>query len=177
MLNQYTWWDFAKVVGVAVVVYYIYVFWKYYREDIREWIANRGTKPAKSDSGAVEEEDSSGLYSVKNYENRPYETLQMNPATAPDEVFPSTSSLNETELTGIAIYQDAEFTLPLQGTVQRSTERSLSELLNTAQRIMLTETGKLSSKDPSDTEADKLATVINQQKESKGLLTGIPFTR
>lgn len=74
MFSQYSWWDFAKFVLALAIPYYAYVLIKYYREDIREWISNRGQKdPASAVQQADEEEEEepSSRFSVNDYSAEP----------------------------------------------------------------------------------------------------------
>ncbi|MBD2703374.1 hypothetical protein IC229_22210 [Spirosoma sp. BT702] len=166
MFSQYSWWDFAKVVGVTLVVYYIYVLWTYYREDIREWISNRGSQPPQP-APIEEEEDSSALYSVKSYAGVPSEQT---PQPIPDDN-------NHTDLTGLIANQEQAFTIPLTGEVQRPAEQSLTQLLSAGQRIQTNQQGVLVANDPTDKDAERLATVINQQQEHRQAFKDISFTR
>lgn len=69
MLSQYSWWDFVKVVGTGVVLYYAYVAWAYYWEDIREWFSNRGQPaPATTEPLVADDDPQPGsIFMVKDY--------------------------------------------------------------------------------------------------------------
>lgn len=168
MLSQYTWWDFAKVVGITLIAYYIYVLWTYYREDIREWISNRGSKPAPQNP--VEEEYSSALYSVKEYADTSSKQL-------PSSTVLESPAPMATDLAGLLVDQEQEFSIPLTGEIQRPAEQSLSQLLSTAKRIQSGEQRVVVASDPADKEAERLATVINNQQEHRQAFKDISFTR
>ncbi len=77
MFSQYSWWDFAKFVMVLAIPYYAYVIIKYYREDIREWISNRGQKDPASvaqQADEEEEEEPSSRFRVNDYSDEPHQT-------------------------------------------------------------------------------------------------------
>jgi hypothetical protein len=167
MLSQYTWWDFAKVVGIALFSYYAYVIWTYYREDIREWINNRGSKPLQ-ENPSDEEEDSSGLYAVRQYAS---------PSVEETSLAPVVDNPSHTDLMGLAVDQDQEFTIPLPGEIQRPAEQSLSQLLSVSQRLQCNEQGVMVANDPADQEAERLASVINKQQEHRQAFKDISFTR
>lgn len=68
MFSQYSWWDFAKFCLALAIPYYAYVIWTYYRHDIREWIANRGTKETTTlPAEEADAENDDAMYSVSNY--------------------------------------------------------------------------------------------------------------
>lgn len=190
MFSQYSWWDFIKVALLVLAVYYAYVLWVYYRQDIREWIRNRGEKPdAKPVSAeSEEEEDNSSLYGVRHY--------------APESVPPQTTDLNEHEvdsvnqnladserngthepdLNGIALNQEqaigeeTDFSIPILAEIEQPTEESLEKLMDAAQRVQVDDQGQLTPNDPLDQSATTLAEVINQQRNSAAL-ADIKFNR
>ncbi|RCR67067.1 MULTISPECIES: hypothetical protein [Larkinella] len=75
MFSQYTWGDFFKVTGIAAVIYYAFVAWKFYREDIRDWVIGRGSKnpiQQPSEKGPIDdEEEEADLFMVRNYPATP----------------------------------------------------------------------------------------------------------
>ncbi|KAA9341185.1 hypothetical protein [Larkinella humicola] len=73
MFSQYTWGDFFLVVGVAALVYYAFVGWKFYREDIRDFFSSKSTKPANTPIVAPsdEDEDLSEFIDVTTYQGAP----------------------------------------------------------------------------------------------------------
>lgn len=194
MLSQYSWGDLIKVVLVALIIYYAYVLIKYYREDIREWISNRGNKPETQPStDESEEADHSELYAVSHY--APVTDHKFEPAPAP-KVTPepehmsqgrtyqtpsptvSTSPAPEPDLNGIALDQDepSEFSMPILGDVERPAEQSVAELISAAQRLQANDEGVLIPDDPTDVVAANLAEVINQQ-QNHSAFAGLAFTR
>jgi hypothetical protein len=86
MFSQYSWWDFVKFVLALAVPYYAYVLIKYYREDIREWISNRGhtdLTPATVAQQEEEDEPSPSRFMVNDYSDQPQPTAsQHQPAQA-----------------------------------------------------------------------------------------------
>lgn len=94
MLSQYSWWDFFKVVGTSLVIYYAYVAWAYYREDIREWFSSRGQPAPATTTLATEEDeaepDPGSIFMVKDYsaQNRQRSTP---PAPVPAPPIPTPS--------------------------------------------------------------------------------------
>lgn len=195
MLSQYSWGDLIKVVLVALIIYYAYVLIKYYREDIREWISNRGSKPDTQPSTEESEEaDHSELYAVNHYEpdhkeqvepastreatRQPDTTSQGSSYQAAGSPVSTTTPAQEPDLKGIALDQDepSEFNVPILAEVERPTEQSVDELISAAQRLQANEEGTLVPNDPADVVAANLAEVINQQ-QNRAALAGISFNR
>jgi len=183
MLSQYSWGDLFKVVLVALIIYYAYVLIKYYREDIREWISNRGNKPdSQSSIDEPEVTDHSSLYAVNQY--TPVNSGQPAPAAAPAASGSETSSLGrayqvpEPDLKGVILDQDepTEFSFPIQAEAVRPAEQSVSELISAAQRVQANDEGALIPNDPNDKAAATLAEVINRQ-QNRSALAGISFKR
>lgn len=194
MLSQYSWGDLIKVVLVALIIYYAYVLIKYYREDIREWISNRGNKPETQPSTVESEEaDHSELYAVSHY--APVTGNQSEPAPVPNVIpEPELSSQGRTyqapsptvsmgqgpepDLNGIALDEDepSEFSMPILAEVERPTEQSVAELISAAQRLQANDEGVLIPDDPTDVVAANLAEVINQQ-QNHSAFAGLAFTR
>jgi hypothetical protein len=115
MFSQYSWWDFIKFVLALIVPYYAYVLIKYYREDIREWISNRGhTDLAPALVAQQEEEEpqrSSSLYMVNDYsdqsqpsanQHQPAQELSSSPKAQDEQParFIDEEDLDELELQG-----------------------------------------------------------------------------
>ena len=180
MLSQYSWGDLIKVVLVALIIYYAYVLIKYYREDIREWISNRGNKPETQPSTDESEEvDHSELYAVSHY--APVTSNQSELAPAPKltpSPIVSTSQTPEPDLNGIALDEDkpSEFSMPILADVERPAEQSVAELISAAQRLQANDEGVLIPDDPTDVVAANLAEVINQQ-QNHSAFAGLAFTR
>ena len=189
MFSQYSWWDFINVALFALAVYYAYVLWVYYRQDIREWIRNRGERPDTKPVSAEteEEEDNSSLYGVRHYapESVPQPTdlndheadfVNQNQADFERDGTP------EPDLNGIALNQEQAvgeetgFSIPILAETERPTEESLDKLMDAAQRVLVDDQGQLIPNDPSDQSAATLAEVINQQRNSAAL-ADIKFNR
>lgn len=77
-----------------LVPYYLFVAWKYYREDIQDWLWNRGKKSDQKLAVATEapvvnpDELTKGLFTVQNYSSTPAPvgpdpSAQPTPATEP----------------------------------------------------------------------------------------------
>lgn len=184
MLSQYSWWDLIKVVLVVLAFYYAYVLLVYYREDIREWISNRGNKPDLQPSTVDPEEvDGSGRYTVSYYGSPDGELPAPSapPAPAPQmdiSLQSATGQALEPDLNGVVIDQEepADYSIPIVTDTDRPAEQSVADLINAAQRVQANEQGVLIPDDPSDVVAASLAQVINQQ-QNRNALAGIPFTR
>lgn len=102
MFSDYSWWDFIKVALCLIVPYYLFVAWKYYREDIQDWLWNRGKKEGSPVAVATEtptenaDELTKGLFAVQTYEPLPTTTgaggsaPAVAPVPTPDPAVPST---------------------------------------------------------------------------------------
>ena len=201
MLSQYSWWDLTKTILVALFVYYAYVLWTYYREDIREWINNRGRKSNLQPEavGATEEEDTESLYTVSQYipvarqESAPATTAQTSssgPVAAPSIPAPVATSENnqpvpdpddpELSLSGPVLSEDnnteSNFSLTINANYERPQEQRLADVLSAAGRLQTNDDGSFVASDPADKKAQNLAQALNQQ-QGRGALAGFPFTR
>lgn len=199
MLSQYSWGDLIKVVLVALFIYYAYVLIVYYREDIREWLSNRGRKPETQPSTDESEEvDHSELYAVSHYVPVGGEQLTRvappevvsKPVATPQDITPNSQApsptlqvpalvtVPEPDLNGLALDQDepSEFSMPILADVERPAEQSVAELISAAQRVQTNDEGVVIPNDPGDVVAANLADVINQQ-QNRSALDGISFTR
>lgn len=189
MLSQYTWWDFFKVVGTGLVLYYAYIAWAYYREDIREWLSTRGQKP-ETDSPAVQEPedddvDERSLYNVQTYDapspsaNVPV-IPEPNVQPAPVETV-TASTATQTLLADQAVPTDSpdEFNFELTGTIEplKPTERSLSKVIKAAQGLKVDQQGRLLADENAGSDTKELANTLNEQNGFGALLDGINFNR
>lgn len=200
MFSQYSWWDFINVVLALVVPYYGYVLWTYYREDIREWISNRGQRQptGTATAGSAKEEDKTGstLFAVNDYRDpKPVADTnsQVNgqhpmgewlpepvvPLPAADPVRLAQRQQNEsgqTQLQGPAVGEETEtvgFALLMQR--ENPEERSVDKLEEIAQRLTEGEPGLVKPIDSTDQPAARLADIINQQRVNP--LSDVAFTR
>lgn len=194
MLSQYSWGDFIKVVLVVLFVYYAYVLWAYYRQDIWDWFTNRSAKPDLQAAVAeVEEEDLSSYIQVSTYADPAPARFQ---ATAEQPTFkadaPSDpaaqSGVNQAatpaddastpDLDGVAIDDDTstDFAMPIVADADRPAEQSVAMLIDAAQRLETNADGALAPTEPADQVAAQLADVINQQ-QGRLALAGISFNR
>lgn len=197
MFSQYTWGDFFTFILALAIPYYAFVIWKYYRQDIREWILSRGRNDAVSPATATSEEDddASDLYSVSHYASdlpqREPVISKTTAAPAPDPVpqgspyqaqqptnQPGNTSASEPDLAGMALDEDdsPDFHVPILIEADQLEERSLADVIKAAQRVTTDEAGVLSPVDSTDVEASNLADVVNQQQAKKAL-SGISFNR
>lgn len=201
MLSQYTWWDFIKVVGTGLVIYYAYVAWAYYREDIREWISNRGqpeqSAPAQADE-AEEESDDSSLYSVSSYTEdttpAPAEAIneEPDPVAESDEEEaesepvpePVTAQANPDDSQAIVaeeVIPGSEADLVFEMTIQiepiKPAERSLGAVVRSAQSLQVDEQGRLLADEDATADTKELADTLNEQKGFGSVLSGINFNR
>lgn len=187
MFSQYSWWDFIKFVLVLAVPYYAFVLWKYYREDIREWISNRGhaQPPATAPEINDDEESDSSIFTRTDYlktdeqtTSVPVASRQPQPAEwlpAPSAVTQHSSSRPDTdadeldpqevELKGPELDNNAEvvFGLPVLQLGDNAGEESVDELRNAAGRLATDEQGNLTPRDAQDKPAARIAEIINQQ--------------
>jgi hypothetical protein len=197
MFSQYSWWDFIKFVLVLAVPYYAFVLWKYYREDIREWISNRGQAPVATTPEALEEDEDepqdTGLYTVQTYADpafgsiadskqmtQPPKPVQKQQIVSNESAVVNTSERPDVDLSeGVVIEQEPEntFGLALTAEVVRPAERSLASVISAANRLSADEHGALCANDPADAEASEVAGLINEQKGFDSLLAGVSFTR
>ena len=183
MLSHYTWWDFTKFLLVAGLPYYAYVIWTYYREDIREWISNRGQQPAPAVSlvsAAEEEEPAFSRYAVNDYSDKAVIDQPRSEARSERLVpvsFQQPANVDqppvivgedddEVELQGPRVdEQHGEgFGLPVTIEVENPAELSVDEVFSAANRLQADEKGVLSPVDADDKPAAKIAAVINNQQ-------------
>ena len=177
MFSQYSWGDFIKFVVALAIPYYAFVAWKYYREDIRDWISNRGQN--KTPEPAVEEEedeDDSALFPVNHYDSlqsvsspnqvtteaklKPGEWLPPVESKVPDQPsnlpFPAAEPLQQdVEIQGPAVTDqtDEHFGVPVLIEVDNPQELSLDVIISAAGRIAPDEKGVLEAVDASDDQA------------------------
>jgi hypothetical protein len=196
MLSQYSWGDFFKFVLVLAIPYYAYVIIKYYREDIREWISNRGKAEPKQPLQEQEEEDTSqSIFIVNDYsdpeESKPVShhlipsgPLPMVAASAP-VIVPQSSPLYTSEAVPVDIdlqgpsvdeQPEAVFSLPVSVPVDNLTEQSIDEIIAAAGRIEPNENGVLKPVESDDEPAAKLAAAINNQ-QGRSAFADFSFTR
>lgn len=198
MFSQYSWWDFIKVVLVLAIPYYAYVLWTYYREDIREWISNRGRSQDANPPTPVtieeqEDETESTLFVVNDYtdsqpptsENSRQSTRHQSAEWLPEPAVSTSTSpvpvINPPEpeavqLQGPAVADETEtvgFALLMQS--ENAEEQSVEDLGAVAQRLTNTGNGLLKPKDVSDQPAARLADIINQQRTNP--LNDVAFNR
>ncbi|WP_461129697.1 hypothetical protein [Spirosoma aerophilum] len=180
------------------VCYYAFVLWKYYREDIRERISNRGekSKPAASevnDDDEEEELEDTGLYAVRTYSDPNIESYlaESDQVASPTKSTPYQTPAEVTKTTPEQVYQEVDipegvivhdeeesvFGLALPVETIRPAERSLADVINAAQRVTPDEQGSIAPNDPSDVEAAEVATIINAQRGKSSLLDGVKFNR
>lgn len=179
MLSQYSWWDFAKVTGTILVIYYAYVLWAYYREDIREWISNRGNgarpTPDVDPQHDDDQIDSSILYSAKIYNHSSGQQVlgqdaQQSGVKAeqstdkPDDQPRQSSYVELGDAPVLSDSQPSDFELAIGGEVIRPDEVSLAELQQTAKGLVENESGIITAINPDDKKATSLAEAINQQR-------------
>lgn len=199
MLSQYTWWDFIKVVGTGLVLYYAYVAWAYYREDIRDWISNRG-KPQPAPVAKAEEPDEdtddSSLYSVSNYAGAatqaPSQATSINPEPVEDQpeeepeplpapVEAQGDSKDNEAVVAEEVIPDSEkvlvFDMALQIDPIKPTERSLINVMRAAQGLQIDEQGRLLADEQAGGDTKELADTINEQKGFGSVLSGVNFNR
>ncbi len=190
MLSQYSWGDFFKVTIPLIALYYVWVGWKYYREDIREWISNGG-KPsqpiaAPADPGS-NDDDSDDVYVTRSYGTAlaaNQENKEQQGKSEPVEATHSAQPLPDAELAPAVIAQgpaavDAEstgFDIEIDGQPQHLGEQSLAIIQHTAQRLQTNEEGVVHPVDATDADAVKLADIINQQ-QGRQALSGLNFQR
>lgn len=204
MFSQYSWGDFFKFALVLVVPYYIFVAWKYYREDIRDWFANRGQT---NSTQAVTEEESNDLdddvFTVSHYDSdlstvpavtaphtteaklKPGEWL---PAPANDGITPelkkplpapfTEESQEAVEIQGPAVNDEADdsFSMPVLVQAENTQELSLDAIISAAGRIAPDEAGVMEAVDATDEQAVRIANVFNHQL-GKEAFAGFAFNR
>lgn len=190
MFSQYSWWDFIKFVLVLAVPYYAYVLIKYYREDIREWISNRGRPTPAPANEQLEEEELSSRFVVNDYstdKTTPSTSGQSHQRVQPAEwIAPPATSVGSTSASQDSQYQaeivleqeDVElqgpevneeknlFGLPILIQAENPDELSIDEVRSAAERLTADEQGRVSPLDNDDKQAARIADVINQQKEN-----------
>ncbi|GAA4464828.1 hypothetical protein GCM10023189_44640 [Nibrella saemangeumensis] len=206
LFSQYTWGDFFKVAFGLAVPYYSYVAWAYFREDIREFIREKGRGGAKlatagsgSTAAAGEEEDpdDDSFYVVRRYTDAaatsgsaavaaPAETMAVVDESARSvEVDSQVQAVEEEEapvlaatpiVAGDALPESMMF--GLVGAEEAIEEQSVTELVDSAKHLQREEDGMIVAGEASSPQARSLAEVINSQggQKPKGL-TGIHFGR
>lgn len=178
MFSQYSWGDYFKFVAVIAFVYYAYVIIRYYREDIRDWISNRGQKdePRPQEALSDEEDDLSSLYQVKEYASAktpvavtsppPGSTKvpQPEPASKVDEEDYDTDDGIDLSGESVDDYAGNTFRLPVAIEPERPMEQSITEVQKAASQLETDEQGRVRPINPDDKSAARLAKVINQQR-------------
>jgi hypothetical protein len=170
------------------VLYYAYIAWAYYREDIREWLSTRGQKPEPASSPVDEPEDEEvderSLYNVQTYDSvspsvsTPVAPQPQQPAPVETVVAPAAT---QTLLADQAVPTDSpdEFNFELTGTIEplKPTERSLSKVIKAAQGLKVDQQGRLLADENAGSESKELASTLNEQNGFGALLDGINFNR
>ena len=201
MFSQYSWWDFTKFVLALAIPYYAYVIIKYYREDIREWISNRGQKDPASvaqQTDEEEEEEPSSRFSVNDYSDEPHHTTDQpksaewlpSPAITQPEVIqpevtaeqpaqandqPDHEEYDEYELQGPDVDDQPEhFGMPVLIQTESLQEQSIDEVRSAAGRLAKDEEGRVTPVNAEDKPAARIAEIINQQQ---GHLDNFAFNR
>ncbi len=194
MFSQYSWWDFAKFVLALAIPYYAYVLIKYYREDIREWISNRGQKDLASGAQQAEEEEEepSSRFRVNDYSDEPHqpanqpksaEWLPSPPAATAEQPVqandqadqPGQDEYDEYELQGPDVDDQPEhFSMPVLIHAESLQEQSIDEIRSAADRLTKDEEGKVIPVNAEDKPAARIADIINQQQ---GHLDSFAFNR
>lgn len=179
MLSRFTWLDLFVVGGIITALYYGYVAVVYYREDIREWLSNKGKKTPAGTAGTTtqsdEEEDEANLYSVHSYgDSEPVEPEPAPVAAATPVV--AEHADQELNLAGAVIEEQEPFALPVNGTVVRPTEERLDDLVVAADGVSKDESGKAKAKDEQNQPAVRIASMINYQA-GQAAFADISFNR
>jgi hypothetical protein len=182
MLSRFTWLDLFVVGGIITALYYGYIAVVYYREDIREWLSNKGKKTpagaAVTTTQSDDEEDEANLYSVHSYgDSEPVEPAEPEPApvVAAAPVVAKHAD-NELNLAGTVIEEQEPFALPVNGTVVRPTEERLDDLIVAADGVSKDESGKAKAKDEQNQPAVRIASMINYQA-GQAAFADISFNR
>ncbi|WP_018619768.1 hypothetical protein [Spirosoma luteum] len=191
MFSQYSWWDFAKIVLVLAIPYYAYVLIRYYREDIREWISNRGQKDPVTEAQQADEEEeepSFSRFSVNDYSDEPYQTTDQ-PKSA--EWLPSPPEATQPEARTeqpVPVYDQDEYELqgpdvddqpehlgvPVLIQTENLQEQSIDEIRSAAERLTKDGEGRVTPVNAEDKPAARIADIINQQQ---GHLDSFAFNR
>ncbi|GAB3788611.1 hypothetical protein GCM10028818_55490 [Spirosoma horti] len=181
MFSQYSWGDYFKFMALIGAIYYAFVLIRYYREDIREWISNRGNSNERKaqpveESEEEEEVDSANLYSTKQYTSSkaPVQNNQAPAATTASWSAPA----DDIDLSGETVDEHSGngFQLPLAVEAVRPNEQSVAELQEAASRTETDEQGTVRPTDPKDKAAERLARIINDQQGNQAF-SGISFNR
>jgi hypothetical protein len=175
MFSAYSWGDFVGFVLGVALLYYGYVFLRYYWEDIRDWWANRrDRKPGEQPNEQPTTNVPASLYAVNDY--RQSDNVSVKEAEARQEPVLELAEV-EPELDGPLIPETTEsvFTMPLVGEVVNPAEQSLAELSRVAETLTADEAGRLVA-DEGDPAAVRLAAVINNQ-QGRTAFADIPFSR
>jgi|GEM_PF-4761792 len=201
MFSQYSWWDFFKVVITLAIPYYGYVAWKYYREDIRELISNRGQRSTPQPAVEEEDEDDESLFAVSHYESvpstpkAPSASATHEPKLKPGQWLPEVaettspvitasrpigdeSAAEPVDLQGPAVAESAVegFSLPLGLQTENPQELSLELVIDAAGRISPNDEGIYAAVVVNDEPAQRVATVINNQ-QGRAVFADFPFNR
>lgn len=182
MLSQYSWWDFAKFCLALLIPYYAFVIIKYYREDIRDWISNRGQReqPATSVDEEEDEEVPSFLVTT-DYRDQPAPPVapsavhssavnQSYPASAPAGRQPLPVDVQadqaEPDMSGPGVddQDEASFTMPILMEADNADEQSVDEFISAAQRVARDQSGVVTPVDTADKPAARIADIINSQQ-------------
>lgn len=188
MFSQYSWWDFVKFALALAIPYYAYVLIKYYREDIREWISNRGQKDPAPTADQVEEDEeepSSSRFTVNDYSDEPTSVSQQpqsaewlaSPASAEKPLqFDDPEDQAEYELQGPDVKDQPEhFGMPVLIHTENLQEQSIDEVRSAAERLTKDEQGRVAPINANDKPAARIAEIINQQQDHP--LDNFAFTR
>lgn len=181
MFSQYSWGDFIKFCLALVIPYYAFVAWKFYRDDIREWISSRGQKnqPTLTDEEEEQEEGDPGkYYTVNSYSGTQTPPAiptaeSTRPAAQSGKQPPSVDSGRESapaELAQTALVADNQpsgFELPILVEGYRPQEVPIDQILETAKGLVVDERGEVTAKDPADKKASKLASALNEQQGNR----------
>lgn len=185
MFSQYTWWDFAKFCLALAIPYYAYVIWKYYRQDIREWISSRGEDPHPQTTAVDDEEEDTNaqpLYRVNTYGNPTTKPAVVSPQTQ-TAAKPNAGTLNqstgEADLSDGYVLTNEDVTgmdLAFVADVEIHQERSLDEILDAAKGLTVDDKGVVTPVDSSDEKAGRLAQIVNSQ-QGNVVFADMPFKR
>lgn len=203
MFSQYTWGDFFIVTGIAAVVYYAFVAWKFYREDIRDFLISRGsgTKAPQVNTGPVEdEEEDRKLYTVVPYDSTPAsagvltvkDTAQKTKPkktrkkTEPNESAKQVAEASvpppagDVELPAIPVaivLKPDELFMSLAGVVIPQGEQPIEDVIEAAEGVEKQSDGKVVAKPESGEKSRRLAQLVLNQNNIPPDINELPFTR